>query len=123
MLPATMACDYEFGDVDVTVDLRVPIIVRRGPVAGEPQSLNYFIAVIDPNGNMVSKRLFARNVPADNVPVGTFTEFVNGTTIGLAQNRQPFEYQVLLGFQLSADEYVRNQADPLLRSCIRCSLN
>jgi len=123
MLPAMMACDYAFGDSDVTVDLRVPIIVRRGPAASEPQSLNYFIAVIDPNGTMVSKRIFARNILADDVPVGTVTEFINGTTIGLAQNRQPFEYQVLLGFQLSADEYVRNQADPLFRSCIRCSLN
>ena len=64
---------------------------------------------------MVSKRLFARNVPAGNAPVGTVIEYVNGTTIGLAQNQQPFEYQVLLGFQLTADEYIRNQAEPLLR--------
>ena len=70
---------------------------------------------MDPNGNVISKRLFARNVPAGTAPVGTVTEFVNGTTIGLPQNRQPFEYQVLLGFQLTADEYVRNQGEPLLR--------
>ena len=115
MLPATMACDYELGDPEVTIELSVPISIRRGPAAGEPQSLNYFVAVVDPNGNIISKRLFARNVPADNAPVSRVTEFVNGTTIGLPQNRQPFEYQVLLGFQLTADEYVRNQAEPLLR--------
>ena len=115
MLPATMACDYELGDPDVTVELSVPISVRRGPAAGEPQSLDYFVAVVDPNGNIISKRLFARDVPAGNTPVGTLTEYVNGTTIGLAQNRQPSEYQVLIGFQLTADEYARNQAEPLLR--------
>ncbi len=115
MLPPTMACDYELGDPEVTVELSVPISIRRGPAGGDPQSLNYFVAVVDPNGNVISKRLFARNVPAGTAPVGTVTEFVNGTTIGLPQNRQPFEYQVLLGFQLTADEYVRNQGEPLLR--------
>jgi hypothetical protein len=115
ILPLTMACNYQFGDTDVTVNLSVPIRVRRGPAAGEAQALNYFVAVVDPNGNMVSKRLFARNVPAGNAPVGTIIEYVNGTNIGLAQNRQPYEYQVLVGFQLTADEYVRNQAEPLLR--------
>ena len=115
MLPPTMACDYQFGDTEVTVDLSVPIIVRRGPAASDAQALNYFVAVVDPNGNMVSKRLFARNVPAGNAPIGTVIEYVNGTTIGLAQNQQPFEYQILLGFQLTADEYIRNQAEPLLR--------
>ncbi len=115
MLPPTMACDYNFGDTEVTVNLRVPISVRRGPAVSDAQALNYFVAVVDPNGNMVSKRLFARNVPAGNAPVGTVIEYVNGTTIGLAQNQQPFGYQVLLGFQLTADEYIRNQAEPLLR--------
>jgi hypothetical protein len=115
MLPATMACDYELGDPEVSVELSVPITIRRGPAAAEAQSLSYFVAVVDPNGNVVSKRFFARNVPADAPQVATVTEFVNGTNIGLAQNRQPFEYQVLLGFQLTADEYVRNQAEPLFR--------
>jgi hypothetical protein len=115
MLPATMACDYELGDPEVTVELSVPISIRRGPAAGEPQTLNYFVAVADPDGNIISKRLFSRNVPADNAPVTRVTEFVNGTRIGLPQNRQPFEYQVLLGFQLTAAEYVRNQAEPLFR--------
>ncbi len=115
MLPATMACDYELGDTEVSVELSVPITIRRGPAAAAPQSLSYFVAVVDPNGSVVTKRLFARNVPADTPRVTTVTEFVNGTTIGLPQNRQPFEYQVLLGFQLTADEYVRNQAEPLFR--------
>lgn len=115
MLPATMACDYELGDPEVSVNLSVPITVRRGPATAEAQSLNYFVAVVDPNGSVVSKRLFARDIPANTPQVSTVTEFVNGTTIGIAQNRQPFEYQVLLGFQLTADEYVRNQSEPLFR--------
>lgn len=115
MLQPTMACDYEFGDTDVTVDLSLPIVVRRGPATGDAQALNYFVAVVDPNGSIISKRLFARNVPAGNVPVGTVIEYVSGTTIGLAQNQQPFQYQLLLGFQLTADEYVLNQSEPLLR--------
>jgi len=115
MLPATMACEYELGDPEVSVELSIPITIRRGPAAAASQSLSYFVAVVDPNGSVVSKRLFARDVPANTPPVSTITEFVNGTTIGLPQNRQPFEYQVLLGFQLTADEYVRNQAEPLFR--------
>ncbi len=115
MLPATMACDYELGDPDVEVELSVPINVRRGPAAGEPQSLNYFVAVVGPNGGVISKRLFERIVSAPNAPVETLTEFVGGTTIGLAQNRQPFEYQVVVGFQLTAEQYVLNQGEPLLR--------
>jgi hypothetical protein len=115
MLPVTVSCDYDLGDPDVTVDVSIPIVVRPGPVDNGPQSLTYFAAVIGPEGNMISKRLFTRNLAAGGMAMGTYTETVTGTTIGLPQNLQPYDYQVLVGFQLTAGEYVLNQADPLYR--------
>jgi hypothetical protein len=115
ILPPAVACDYELGDASASVNVGLPIAVRRGPAAGDPQTLSYFVAVIDPAGNMISKRIFERDIPGGTEPVGTITENVTGTTIGLAENRRPFEYQLLVGFQLTADEYIRNQGEPIFR--------
>ena len=115
MLPVTVACSYQLGDPEVEVDISIPIVVRPGPVDAGPQTLDYFVAVIDPMGEMISKRQFQRNVAAGATAMGTYTETVTGTVIGLPQNRQPYEYQMIVGFQLTADEYIRNQAEPLLR--------
>jgi hypothetical protein len=115
ILPVSADCDYTFGESEVSVDLTIPIVVRPGPIDDGPQTLTYFAAVIDPQGNMVSKRLFQRNVAAGGNAMGTYTESVSNTTIGLPANTLPYDFQMLVGFQLSDDEYRRNQAEPLLR--------
>ncbi len=114
MLTPTIACDYELGDPEVSVDISLPIVVRRGPAAGEAQALQYFVAVMGPNGAMVSKRLFQRNVAGD-APTATVTDFVNGTVIGLQQNQLPYQYRIVVGFQLTPDEFARNQGETIFR--------
>lgn len=115
MLPVTAACDYTLGDPETTVNLAIPIQVRPGPADGGPQTLTYFAAVIDPDGNMISKRQFQLNLAAGGNAMGTYTQTVAGTTIGLPANRQPSDYEMVVGFQLTPAEYALNQAEPLLR--------
>jgi hypothetical protein len=67
-----------------------------------------------PNGAMVSKRLFQRNVAGD-APTATVTDFVNGTVIGLQQNQLPYQYRIVVGFQLTPDEFARNQGETIFR--------
>jgi len=110
----TLSCDYERGDAQVTINAVIPMTIRTGPAGGEAQALPYFVAIVDAEGNIISKRIFQRNVPA-NAGTQNVTERVGGTTIGLPQNRMPYHFQFLVGFQLTADEYARNQGEPIYR--------
>jgi len=90
--------------------MTIPIGLRRGPAGGGAQNLTYFVAVIDPNGNMISKRTFQRILNAGPALPAVVTEYVNGTSIGLAANRRPVEYEILTGFQLTPEEFASSQA-------------
>ncbi len=109
-----LSCEYEAGDAEVTINAVIPMTIRSGPAGNAAQAIPYFVAIIDAEGNVVSKRIFQRNVPA-NAGMQNVTEAVGGTTIGLAQNRLPYHFQLLVGFQLTADEYARNQGEPIYR--------
>ena len=103
---AALSCDYDASDNVVDVDLRFPLYVKKGPAAGDTQRLTYFVAVLDSAGNVLSKRTFERDVANASA---TFTEEVSGTQITLAREKKPYDYQILTGFQLTADELAYNR--------------
>jgi hypothetical protein len=105
-----IGCDYDQNDSQVTFDLIVPMTITRGPAGTPgPHRLSYFVAVLDPAGNMLSKRVFEREVFLGASFVANIDERVRDTTISLAMGRRPFEYQVLTGFQLTPAELAYNQ--------------
>lgn len=111
MTQPQLSCDYDAGDNRVSVDLSFPIMVQKGAAATPgPQRLSYFVAVIDAAGNMISKRVFDRNVDLGAANAVTMTESVSGTEIRMAQGRRPFEYEILTGFQLTPEELAYNRA-------------
>jgi hypothetical protein len=110
MGPGLVGCDYDQEEFQVTFDLQLPISASRGPkgTAG-PHSISYFVAVLDPAGNVLSKRVFDREIYFGGGYSSNWSEQVRDTTITLPQGRRPFEYRVLTGFQLTPDELAYNQ--------------
>jgi hypothetical protein len=108
--PGQIGCDYDQGDSRVTFDILLPITVTRAPAGTPgPYRLTYFVAVLDPAGNMLSKRIFERDIFLGASYVGNFNERVRDTSITLGQGLRPFQYQVLTGFQLTPAELAYNQ--------------
>jgi hypothetical protein len=109
MEPSEVGCDYDQGDREVSFDLRIPITATRGPAGTPgPHRLSYFVAVLDPAGNMLSKRVFERDIFFGESHVANVSERVRDTNINLG-GRRPFEFQVLTGFQLTQAELAYNQ--------------
>ena len=105
-----IGCDYDPDDSQVTFDLIVPMTITRGPAGTEgPHRLTYFVAVLDPGGNMLSKRVFERDEFLGASFVANVDERVRDNSISLPMGRRPFEYQVLTGFQLTPAELAYNQ--------------
>ena len=105
----TLGCHYDPEDSEVDIDMQFPISVKRGMAGAGSQNLSYFVAVVDAAGNMLSKRTFDRAVDVSVGNEQTVTESVSGTNIKLGPDKRPYDYQILVGFQLSADELAYNQ--------------
>ena len=113
MAQPRVTCDWEEGNTDVTSNIAFPIAVEAGPAGANagPQRLEYFVAVIDATGRMITKRNFERFLSPQQ---GTVTEYVNGTTITLSGEARPHQFQILAGFQLTPAELAYNQTRRVL---------
>lgn len=102
-------CKYD--SKGVTVDLQVAIAGSRGPAdRSRKADFDYFVAILDPQQNVVQKQPFRVNF-----------EFAdNRTRLGVVEELEPrvplssaFEgpkYQLLVGFQLTPDELAWNRS-------------
>jgi hypothetical protein len=113
MEQAELACDYDMEDNSVDVDVRFPITVTRGPAGAgaPPQTLDYFVAVTDAAGTVLSKHIFHRQVDLGGKMSVKLTEEVDGNHIGLGADKKPYEYQIMTGFQLTRAELSYNQTN------------
>lgn len=114
ILTASMAqprvtCDWKDGNTSVTSNIEFPIALTPGPAGANagPQRIEYFVAVIDAAGRMISKRNFERMLSPQG---GMVTEVISGTTINLPGEARPHQFQILTGFQLTPAELAYNQA-------------
>jgi hypothetical protein len=115
MLTAEMAkpnvsCDYDKDSGKVDVRFNFPVIVKRGPAAtSAPQTLSYFVAVVDTDNNVVTKRTFSRDLTLDQATM-SFNEAPEDAVFTVAKDKKPVAYEVLVGFQLTQDELAYNRA-------------
>jgi hypothetical protein len=102
-------CDYSENAVEVSLSLVVG--GERGPaLSGDSATTDYFVAVVDPDGQILNKRIF--DVTFD------FSEGARTASEQQLYQRIPLpngpfsgpNYQVLLGFQLSEAELAYNRS-------------
>ncbi|MBI1243569.1 MAG: hypothetical protein GC202_01060 [Alphaproteobacteria bacterium] len=108
-----ITCEYAKGRnarPAVTLDLQIAFAAERGPAERTRKaSAPYFVAIVDPDHNIVAKETFSADFEwTDNRPrtgrVDQWEPF-----IPLKNNFDGPSYQILVGFQLSEDQLAWNR--------------
>lgn len=99
----------------VTVELSLDFMGTLGPVG--VKDLNgqanytypYFLTVITPDGQILSKDVFALSMVYDNGQITVRKQDKLRQVIPLGSGQTASQYQIVIGFQLSEDELVYNR--------------
>lgn len=109
----TGTCAYDMKRSHVDLEFSVDIEIARGPAETTRQvSIEYFVAVVDPNQNILGKEKFTSTFRFEgNANRVVITEDVN-PRLPLQEVKLGPGYAVLIGFQLSTEElaHVRRRA-------------
>ncbi len=110
MSQAKLDCNYNRNDNKLAVSLSFAIRAARGPAAAmaDPQ-LPFFVAIIDSDNNIVAKSVYTSQPQMSGRASNTYTEAVSSFPVPLAMDRQPSDYEILTGFQLTPDELAYNR--------------
>jgi hypothetical protein len=101
-------CNYDRRGVDVA--LQVAIAVQRGPAdRSRAAEFDYFVAVADPQRNILAKEIFhvGFRFPQNQQRVGTVEEIE--PRIPLKARADGVDYQIIVGFQLTPEEIEWNR--------------
>ena len=105
-------CDY--GDVAVDVEMDVTFLVRVGPAFdGRPLPVDYFVAVVDPQGQILNKEVFriAAEIPSE--AFGLTLEESLALSVPLPDGPgSGSAYDLVIGLQLTPEQLQINR-DPL----------
>lgn len=101
-------CTYD--DTGVTVDVSLILVAERGPaLIGSSVPLSYFAAVVTPEGTIPTRQQFDTSVDfTGNVPRAGSREDLQ-PHIPLAKGKDARDYQVMVGFQLTAAQLEANR--------------
>jgi hypothetical protein len=110
MSQAKLDCNYNRTDNKLAVSIRFAVRAARGPgaAASDPQ-LPFFVAIIDSDNNIVAKSMYNSQPQMSGRTNNTYTEAVSSFPVPLAMDRQPSDYEILTGFQLTPDELAYNR--------------
>ncbi|MCP1337594.1 hypothetical protein [Futiania mangrovi] len=93
------ACEHEQGAVRTA--LGVDVRAALGPAAsGEVATMPFFVAVLGPDGRMLTKGVYEMQKGFDASGAIEFVEEVGTVTIPLAEGANPAAYTIYTGFQL-----------------------
>ena len=111
MAQSKLQCDYNREANKLSVDISFGIRAARGAAAQGPDpQLSFFVAIVDVDNNVISKKVFQAVPAMGGKPQNTFTESINSFAIPLAMDKRPADYEILTGFQLTPEELAYNRA-------------
>jgi len=110
MSQAQLECEYDAERNSVSINVNFAVRAKRGPAASGPDpELDYFIAIVDAQGTLLTKNIFKSQPVLNGRPPGQYTQNVNNFVFQLAMDARPIDYQLLTGFQLTAAELAYNR--------------
>ena len=111
MSKAQLECDYDQMANTLSVDITFAVRATRGAGAagGADPALDYFVAIVDIDNNVLVKRNFQSRPNLGGRQTGIFQENVENFAIPLAEDNRPYDYEILTGFQLTPDELAYNR--------------
>jgi len=106
ILDVTGQC--EVTDNKVKIDMKLRIEGAKGPaLVGDSAPLSYFVAIVSPDGRVLTRDEFATEIPfkADRATIEEELEPV----IPLAEGRRPAAYTVFIGLVVTKEELDANR--------------
>jgi hypothetical protein len=110
MSQAQLECEYDAETNAVTIDINFAVRATRGAAAtGDDPELDYFIAMVDAGGNVLTKNIFKSQPDFNGRMVGEYTQSISNFVFPMATDMRPIDYQLLTGFQLTPAELAYNR--------------
>lgn len=110
MSQALLECKYDAKKNLLTVNARFGVRATRGAAAqGADPPLDYFVAIVDADGNVLSKRVLQSQPPPGRNMMGEYTQNIGNFPLPLAMDKRPSDFELLTGFQLTAAELAYNR--------------
>jgi hypothetical protein len=110
MSQAKLDCNYDREKNRLSVDIDFAVKGTRGPAAaGTDPQLDFFVAVVDLDNNIVSKAVYHGQPQMSGRASNIYTQNVSNFPVPLAMDRRPSDYEILTGFQLTPDELAYNR--------------
>jgi hypothetical protein len=107
---ARIASTCKYGKHELTITLTADLVATRGPAASDSKAvLPFFVAVTDGARNIVAKKVFDSDIP---IPPGQRRAGVREEieqVIPLPEGEPAPYYEVVVGFQLTAEQLERNR--------------
>ena len=76
---------------------------------GSDPQLDFFVAVVDADNNVITKNVFHGQPEMRGRNSSVYTQNVDSFPVPLAMDKRPYDYEILTGFQLTADELAYNR--------------
>lgn len=106
---AVLNCTEHEDGVDATVDFDV--VARSGEaLATRSVDLEYFIVVMKDNSQIVTKEIYDVTLDFDSSTDSAVSHQVIATNIPTLEQAKRYDYEILIGFQLTNDEAAYNIA-------------
>ena len=106
----TTDCSIDRSERTATSSLDIHFLATRTPT-GEAAHYRvpYFVAVRQ-GADIQAKRVFWVDFTFDpNAATATFDETIDSTVIKIANDKQPYDYQILVGLQLTKEQLLYNR--------------
>jgi hypothetical protein len=110
IMSVTGACDYDKKSRETDASLNVDVRATRAPSGAEAQYVvPYFVAVTE-GARILARRNYSVTLSFQpGQTVATTTDTVGSTQLITAKDKQPYDYQVLVGLQVSRAELDYNR--------------
>ena len=110
MSQAQLECKYNVEMNAITIEINFGVRATRGAAAmGPDPELDYFVAIVDTQGNLLTKNVFKSKPDLNGRTPGVYTQNVRNFVFKLAADMRPIDYQLLTGFQLTPAELTYNR--------------
>jgi hypothetical protein len=111
MSQAQLECKYDAKKQMLSVTARFSVRASRGAAAqaGAEPALDYFVAVVDADGNVLQKRILQTQPRLGANMTAEFTQNIANLPLALGMDRRPSDFEILTGFQLTAAELAYNR--------------